>query len=294
MSNPVRRQSLHEAPGFVSAHELRRRPRERRLRPVDPIDRSPHRAGIRERLDALAGPAPLVQVSGLRAGYGAAEILHGIDLRLGAGQLLCLIGPTGAGKSTLLHAIYGLADIREGRVEVGGRNVTRLGPNAKLREAGVACVLQDSSAFPDVTVEQNLWLGGHLLSHHDDARHATERVLSRYPALAAKRDEPARNLSDGERRLLEISRALVMRPRVLLVDEPSLGLDSAAVDAIFAMLRDLRDREQVSIVMVERNARRGLADADIGCVIIEGEIAQVGTGSELLNDPTVNRLFPGA
>jgi branched-chain amino acid transport system ATP-binding protein len=249
--------------------------------------------GIRERLDGLAGDEPLLRVDGLVAGYGSREILHGIDLRVGAGQALCLIGPNGAGKSTILHSIFGLADIRGGRIEVGGRNVTRLGPNAKLRDAGIAYVLQDSSVFPDMTVERNLWLGGYLMGHRNDARRATERVFDRYPSLARRRDEPARVLSGGERRLLELSRALVMRPRLLLVDEPSIGLEPMFIEQIFAMLRDLRDQEQLSIVMVEQNAKKGLELADIGCVVVAGEIAMVGTGSELLRDPTVGRLFLG-
>ena len=263
------------------------------VRNGDAAERMTHRAEVRARLDALAGDHPLLRIDGLIAGYGSTEILHGIDLRLGAGQVLCLIGADGAGKSTILRSIFGLTDIRGGRVDVGGRNVTRLGPNAKLRDAGIAYVLQDSSLFPDMTVEQNLWLGGTLTGHGADARRATEAVFDRYPALARRRDEPARLLSAGERRLLEISRALVMRPRLLLVDEPSIGLEPLFVEQIFDMLRDLRDRERLSIVMVEQNAKRGLELADIGCVVVAGEIAMVGTGVDLLKDPIVGRLFLG-
>jgi branched-chain amino acid transport system ATP-binding protein len=250
-------------------------------------------AEVRERLDALVGDDPLLRIDGLVAGYGSMEILHGIDLRLGAAQALCLIGPNGAGKSTILHSIFGLTDIRGGRIAVGERNVTRLGPNAKLRDAGIAYVLQDSSVFPDMTVEQNLWLGGYLLGRRADARSAAERVFDRYPTLAARRDEPARVLSGGERRLLEISRALVMRPRLLLIDEPSIGLEPAFIEQIFDMLRDLRDREGLSILMVEQNAKKGLELADIGCVVVSGEIAMAGSGHELLHDPAVGRLFLG-
>jgi len=256
-------------------------------------DRTTHRAGIRERLDALAGDEPLLRVDGLAAGYGAMEILHGIDLRLGKGQALCLIGPDGAGKSTVLHSIFGLTDVSSGRIEIGGRNVTRLGTNAKLRDAGIAYVLQDSSLFPDMTVEQNLWLGGYLMGRRADARQAAERVFDQYPSLALRRDDPVRMLSGGERRLLEISRALVMRPRLLLVDEPSIGLEPFYIERIFDMLRDLRDREGLTIVMVEQNAKKGLEFADIGCVIVAGVIAMAGTGIELLKDPAVGRLFLG-
>jgi branched-chain amino acid transport system ATP-binding protein len=252
-----------------------------------------HRASIRDRLDALAGARPLLRVDGLTAGYGTMEILHGIDLRVGQGQSLCLIGPNGAGKSTILHSIFGLTDIRGGKIEVGDRNVTRLGANAKLRDAGIAYVLQDSSLFPDMTVEQNMWLGGYLMGNRAAARLAAERVFERYPALAQRRGDPARVLSGGERRLLEISRALVMQPRLLLIDEPSIGLEPLYIEQIFDMLRDLKRRQGLTIVMVEQNAKKGLDGADIGCVVVAGEIAMAGTGDELREDPTVGRLFLG-
>jgi branched-chain amino acid transport system ATP-binding protein len=219
------------------------------------------------------------------------EILHGVDLRVGKGHALCLIGPNGAGKSTILHSIFGLTDIRDGRIQVGGRDVTRLGTNAKLRDAGIAYVLQDSSLFPDMTVERNLWLGGYLMSRRSDARQAAERIFERHPSRL--RGTNRRECLGGERRLLEISRALVMQPRVLLVDEPTIGLDPLFVEQVFTMLRDLRDREGLTIVMVEQNAKKALELADIGCVVVAGEIEMVGTGKELLDDPAVGRLFLG-
>ena len=251
------------------------------------------KAEIRARFDTLAGSDPLLRVDDLVAGYGARMVLHGVDLRAGARQIVCLIGPGGAGKSTVLHSIFGLTDVRSGRIEVGGRNVTRFGPSAKMREAGVAYVLQDSSVFPDMTVERNLWLSGRLIGQYDDSQHATERVFDRYPALARQRDKPASALCCGERRLLELSRAFVMRPRLLLVDEPAMGLESGFIEQIFDMLRDLRDDEGLAIVMVEQNARWALSLADIGCVVVGGEIVRVGTSSDLLADPAVGRLFLG-
>ena len=251
------------------------------------------KAEVRARFDTLAGSAPLLRVDDLVAGYGARTILHGVDLRIRAGQMACLIGPCGAGKSTVLHSIFGLTDVRSGRIEVGGRNVTRFGPSAKLREAGVAYVLQDSSVFPEMTVERNLWLSGKLIGQCSDSQRAAEQVFERYPALARRRDKPAGALSGGERRLLELSRAFVMRPRLLLVDEPSLDLEPEFVTQVSAMLRDLRDEAGLAIVMVERNARWALSLADVGCVVVAGEIARVGTSSDLLADPKVGRLFLG-
>ena len=135
------------------------------------------------------------------------EVLHDLDLQLGTGQSLCLIGPNGAGKSTLLNAIYGFADIRHGSIVVSGRDVTRQVASAKLKDAGIAYVPQDPSVFPDLTVEQNLRLGGYLMRRNAEAKQAVERILDHYPRMAERRREPAGVLSGGERRLLEIARA---------------------------------------------------------------------------------------
>jgi len=244
-------------------------------------------------LEALAGGAPLIAVDGLVAGYGAMEILHGIDLRLGAGQSLCLIGPNGAGKSTVLHSLYGFTDITAGRISVDGREVTRLRPNARLRDAGIAYVLQDNSVFPEMTVEENLWMGGYLMASPAEARRAAEAIFDKYPRLAERRHRAARVLSGGERRLLEISRALMMQPRVLLVDEPSIGLEPRYIDMVFEILDDLQRREGKTIILVEQNAKKGLAFADIGYVLVAGRLALAGRASELLDNPEVGRLFLG-
>jgi branched-chain amino acid transport system ATP-binding protein len=247
----------------------------------------------RERLAGLAGDTPLLAIESLAAGYGRMEILHGIDLYLGAGQSLCLIGPNGAGKSTVLNSIFGLTDIRGGRIAVDGRDVTRLPPSRKLQDAGIAYVLQDSSVFPDLTVEQNLRLGGYLMPRVADATAAAERILDEYPRLAARRSEPARVLSGGERRLLEISRALMMNPRLLLIDEPSIGLEPRYIDMVFEMLDDLQHRAGKAILLVEQNARKGLEFADVGYVLVAGQIAMAGPGLELRHDRAVGRLFLG-
>jgi branched-chain amino acid transport system ATP-binding protein len=247
----------------------------------------------REQLAALAGGEPLLSVSDLRAGYGKMEILHGVDLLLGAGKSLCLIGPNGAGKSTVLHSIYGFTRITAGSIRIGGDDITRLSPNQKLRRSGIAYILQDNSVFPDMTVEENLWMGGYLLPAPAEARRAADRVFDKYPRLAKRRNQPARVLSGGERRLLEISRALVMNPRVLLVDEPSIGLEPRYIDLVFEILSDLQRSEGKSIVMVEQNAKKGLEFADIGYVLVSGAVARAGSGAELLRDPEIGRLFLG-
>jgi len=250
-----------------------------------------------DRLLALAGGEPFLSIRGLRAGYGNMQILHDLTLHVARSQSLCLIGPNGAGKSTVLHSIYGFTNIMAGEISVasgdGRRDITRLGTERKLRDARVAYILQDKSVFPDMTVEENLLMGGYLLESRAAARAATERVFGKYDRLAARRGHKARVLSGGERRLLEISRALVMEPDVLLVDEPSIGLEPRFIDMVFEILDDLQKKEGKTIIMVEQNAKKGLEFADIGYVLVSGELALAGTGDELLANPEVGRLFLG-
>lgn len=247
----------------------------------------------RDEVLALAGSKPILELRGLFAGYGAMEILHGVDLAVGKAKSLCLVGPNGAGKSTVLHSIFGFTKITGGEILVEGREVTRLTPSAKLRDAGIAYILQDNSIFPDMTVEENLLMGGYLLADRHKAREATERVFAQYDRLANRRRERAGVLSGGERRLLEISRALIMDPAVILVDEPSIGLEPRMIDMVFEILKDLRDTHHKTIVMVEQNAKRGLEFADIGYVMVAGRLALAAPGTELLDNPQVARLFLG-
>jgi len=246
-----------------------------------------------EQIAALANDAPLLVLDDLAAGYGKAEILHGVNLQVAAGQSLCLVGPNGAGKSTVLHSIYGFTRITRGRVAIGGRNVTAMPPNEKLKGAGIAYILQDNSVFPEMTVEENLWMGGFLMPSPADAKRAAERIFDKYARLAARRRQPARVLSGGERRLLEIARALVMDPKVLLVDEPSIGLEPRFIDMVFEILTELQRRDGKTIVMVEQNAKKGLEFADLGYVLVAGQVARAGRGADLLADPDVARLFLG-
>lgn len=257
-------------------------------------------------LDALAGGKPHVSLENLRAGYGRMEILHGINLRVGKAQSLCLIGPNGAGKSTVLHAIFGFNNIFSGSIWIGGGligadgkgregngrlDVTALSPSEKLAKAGIAYILQDKSIFPGMTVEENLWMGGFLKGRPSEAKQAAEKVFDKYPRLAVRRKHQAKVLSGGERRLLEISRALVMDPEVLLVDEPSIGLEPRFIDMVFEILGDLQHNEGKTIIMVEQNAKKGLEFADIGYVMVSGQIAIAG--ADLLSNPKVGELFLG-
>jgi branched-chain amino acid transport system ATP-binding protein len=244
-------------------------------------------------LSALARGEAVVAVNNLRAGYGNMEILHDVNLRVGAGQSLCLVGPNGAGKSTVLHSIYGFTRILSGNIVINGDDVTRLPPNQMLKSAGVAYILQDNSVFPEMTVEENLLMGGFLMSRAHEAKEAAEKIFDKYPRLAQRRAQRAAVLSGGERRLLEIARGIMMNPSVLLVDEPSLGLEPRFIELAFDILKQLQQNEGKTIILVEQNAKKGLEFADIGYVLVSGSVAVAGSGADLLRNPEVGRLFLG-
>ena len=245
------------------------------------------------KLEGLVKSEMFLSINDLRAGYGKMEILHDFSLRIGQGQSLCLIGPNGAGKSTVLHSIFGFTNIFSGSIIVDGKDVTSLTPSQKLSEAGIAYILQDKSVFPQMTVEENLLMGGFLKDKPAEAKAAAEMVFDKYSRLADRRYKPAGVLSGGERRLLEISRALVMQPQLLLVDEPSIGLEPRFIDMVFEILEDLQRKDGKTIIMVEQNAKKGLAFADIGYVLVSGETAIADEGDRLLENPDVGRLFLG-
>ncbi len=244
-------------------------------------------------LEKLSSGETHVTIEGLTAGYGKMEILHNIDLLCSKAQSLCLIGPNGAGKSTILHSIYGFTNIFSGKINIDGKEVTNVTPAEKLKSFGIAYILQDNSVFPDMTVEENLLMGGYTKDKTEEAYEEAQRVLEKYERLRNRRNQPAKVLSGGERRLLEISRALVMKPSVLLVDEPSIGLEPRYIEMVFEILKDLQQNEKKTIILVEQNAKKGLEFADIGYVLVSGELAIVGKGDELLNNPDVGRLFLG-
>jgi branched-chain amino acid transport system ATP-binding protein len=241
----------------------------------------------------LSNQSKYLEIKDLNAGYGKMQILHNFNLTIDRGQSLCLIGPNGAGKSTVLHSIYGFTNIYSGDVLLEDENVTKLSPAEKLKTAGVAYILQDNSVFPDMTVEENLLMGGFIKGKEEESREAANKVLKKYTRLAERRNQKAKVLSGGERRLLEISRALIMNPEVLLVDEPSIGLEPKYIDMVFEILEDLQKNEKKTIILVEQNAKKGLEFADIGYVLVSGETAIVGEGDELLKNEEVGRLFLG-
>jgi len=246
-----------------------------------------------EKLKALAPKDTHLTIEGLNSGYGKMEILHEVYLYANKGQSICLIGPNGAGKSTILHSIYGFTNIFSGKISVDGNDITSLSPAEKLKSVGVAYILQDNSVFPDMTVEENLLMGGYIKDNVNESYEEAEKIFEKYDRLKKRRNQPAKVLSGGERRLLEISRALVMKPSVLLVDEPSIGLEPRYIDMVFEILGDLQKNENKTIVLVEQNAKKGLEFADIGYVLVSGQTAIAGKGNDLLKNPDVGRLFLG-
>ena len=244
-------------------------------------------------LQKLSGSNLHLQIKNLSAGYGKMEILHDFNLLVDKAQSLCLIGPNGAGKSTILHSIYGFTNIFSGQIEIDGKEITNLTPAEKLKSVGIAYILQDNSVFPDMTVEENLLMGGYIKDKTEESYAEAQKVLQKYERLNKRKNQPAKVLSGGERRLLEISRALVMRPSILLVDEPSIGLEPRYIEMVFEILEDLQKNEKKTIIMVEQNAKKGLEFADIGYVLVSGQTAIVGEGNDLLKNPDVGRLFLG-
>jgi branched-chain amino acid transport system ATP-binding protein len=240
-----------------------------------------------------AGGAVHLELRQLRAGYGRMEVIHGIDLGVRRGQSVCFVGPNGAGKSTVLNAIFGLAQIFGGRIMVANQDVTGLAAERKPTIARLGYVLQTNAIFPDMTVGENLFVGAHLLPSRRQAAEAVERILGDYPRLGERRDVAAGALSGGERRRLELARALMTDPEILLIDEPSIGLEPRAIDDVFEMLKQLQMERGKTIIIAEQNVKKGLEFADLGCVLVSGRIAVVDEAPALLKNPDMAALFLG-
>jgi ABC-type branched-subunit amino acid transport system ATPase component len=235
--------------------------------------------------------APLLEVADIEAGYGDALVLRGVSLAVSAGELVTIIGPNGAGKSTLLKVVYGLLRPEAGRVRYASEDVTGLRPE-QLTRRGLNYVPQLANVFPTLSVAENLQVGSVSLQR-TERRQAVADMYEHFPLLAARRRQRAGTLSGGQRKLLAIARALVTRPKVLLLDEPSAGLSPQAVELVFEQLAAVKDRG-IATVMVEQNARRALTLADTGYVLDMGRNAYVGPGRTLLRDPRVAELYLGS
>jgi branched-chain amino acid transport system ATP-binding protein len=232
-----------------------------------------------------------LRLDGVVAGYGRGDILCGIDLTVEAGSVMCLVGPNGAGKSTVLKTVSGLLRPREGRVLLDGEDISGCSP-AQILERGVVHVSQDRNLFPLMTVWDNLLMGGHILRDRVLVRRRAESIAHRFPLVADRREERACELSGGQQKLVEVARALMLEPRLVLLDEPTMGLDPRSRHALFELVRTLNE-EGRSVLLVEQNARAGLSISDTGAVLDGGRVALTGPGSELLDDPRVADLYLG-
>jgi branched-chain amino acid transport system ATP-binding protein len=232
----------------------------------------------------------LLNVVGLVAGYGAAdEVLKGVDFAVEAGEIVSVIGPNGAGKSTLLKAIAGLLRPGRGSIRLNGEAIGGRTPR-DICSLGVAYVPQEQNIFPSMTVRENLEMGG--FADPEGSRRKIDMVLERFPVLAAKRRHAARTLSGGERQILAMAMALMVQPKLLLLDEPSAGLAPLAAERLFASVAAVH-REGVSIAMVEQNAREALSIAARAYILVDGRNHRSGPAAELVADPDIRRVFLG-
>ena len=241
--------------------------------------------------DQDAKPAPIIlSISALAAGYGKSEVLHGVSMEIGTGEIVTMVGANGAGKSTTLRSIFGLTDIRSGTIKFKGRNITGLRPH-RVATLGLALVPQERSVFPSLTVQENLEMGGYTVKG-DVLREHTEKIFDRFPRLKERYRQRAGTLSGGERQMLAIGRGLMTEPELLMLDEPSLGLAPLVVEAVFEQIRFIHEGG-TTVFLVEQNARRALSIADRAYVLELGQIRHQGSGQELLDDPEVQRAYLG-
>ena len=235
--------------------------------------------------------APLLSAHGITAGYGMLDILHGVSLTVAPGEIVSIIGPNGAGKSTAFKAIVGLLRPRAGSVVFNGAEITGLRPDLVLRR-GLAYVPQGRIVFPQMTVLENLEMGAYTVRDEARIADALERVYALFPILRERHGQKAGTMSGGEQQMVAIARALMTAPRLILLDEPSLGLSPNFVALIFDRLVEMK-RAGYTLALVEQNAARALAIADRGYVLELGKNRLEGRGAALLADPEVKRLYLG-
>ena len=232
---------------------------------------------------------PILVADSIVGGYSDLDILHGASVDVRPGEVVCIIGPNGAGKSTLLKAIAGLVTVRSGRVVVDGKEITGRSPTELVR-VGIGYVPQVANVFPKLTVSENLDMGAFL--RRDDVGPVRERIYGLFPVLREREDERVGRMSGGQRQMVAIGRALMMEPKVLLLDEPSAGLAPNLQDQVFEQTRRIADTG-VAVLLVEQNAKKALAKSDRGFVLDQGRNKYTGRGIDLLQDENVGRLYLG-
>ncbi len=222
-------------------------------------------------------------------GYGGADILRGCDISVDKGEIAVIVGPNGAGKSTAMKALLGMLSLREGTVTLDGKDITSMSPQNRVKE-GMAMVPQTNNVFVSMTVQENLEMGAFL--RRDDIFVTMEHVFDLFPILKDKRNQPAGELSGGQRQQVAVGRALMTGPRVLMLDEPTAGVSPIVMDELFDRIVEIK-QTGIAILMVEQNARQALGIADTGFVLVTGENKFTDTGEALLANPEVRRAFLG-
>ena len=240
-----------------------------------------------------ASERPLLEVHDIYSGYQPDfDVLKGVSLHVKPAEIVCVIGPNGAGKSTVFKALYGFLTVRQGRVLFDDRDVTNITPQDALK-AGITIVPQLRSVFPQMTVYENLEMGMYLEKNKAQIKKRIDYILELFPRLGERAKQKAGTMSGGEQRMLEIGRALMWQPKLVLMDEPSAGLAPLITRAIFDNIRRLNREIGLTVLMIEQNARQGLKISDRGYVLELGQNSYEGTGQELLDNEEVRRAFLG-
>jgi branched-chain amino acid transport system ATP-binding protein len=235
--------------------------------------------------------ATLLKVSGLQVAYGGIQAVKGVDFEVREGELVTLIGSNGAGKTTTMKAITGLLPLKDGEIEYLGKSIRGRGPWDLVKQ-GLAMVPEGRGVFTRMSITENLQMGAHIRRDKDGIAHDLERVFTIFPRLKERKDQLAGTMSGGEQQMLAMGRALMSRPKVLLMDEPSMGLSPIMVDKIFEVVREVH-AQGVTILLVEQNASRALEIADRGYVMESGVISMHGGARDMLNDPKVRAAYLG-
>ena len=233
----------------------------------------------------------ILELEEVMAGYGGLTVLNGTTFSAARGAITTIIGPNGAGKSTVFKTVFGLLPARGGRVRFDGRDITNLAPRALL-EIGISYVPQGRNIFPELSVRHNLEIGATAAPRGTDVAARVDAVMARFPMLRERAGAQASTLSGGQQKLLEIARALLLEPKLMLIDEPSIGLSPRLVQETFVILHELRAKG-MSILMVEQNAKRALEISDFGVVLELGRVRMSGEARAILADPKVGQLFLG-
>ncbi len=241
--------------------------------------------------DSAGGP-PVLELEGLYAGYDDADVVKGLDLRVDEHEVACVIGPNGAGKSTVFNVIYGFIPVRAGRIRFRGEDITGSSPREMLNR-GITIVPQQRSLFPQMTVVENLEMGMYLERDRQLVRQRIDYVLELFPDLAGRVKQEVGTMSGGEQRMIEIGRALMWAPRLLLMDEPSAGLAPKISATVLDTVQRLNQQLGLAVLLIEQNARQGLQISHRGFVMELGTVSHTGTGAELLADPEIRLAFLG-